>query len=69
MSGAASGDWAMSESEDVPGLSFAFFEGDGLSTGPGVLAALTTLGFSGSSVIEKVSRCASMSTTRYVECR
>ena len=53
MSGAASGDWAISESEDVPGLSFAFLEGDGLSTGPGVLAALTTLGFSGSSVIKR----------------
>lgn len=39
----------MSESDDVPGLSLAFFEGDGLSTGPGVLVALTTLGFSGSS--------------------
>ena len=48
-SGAASGDWAMSESEDVPGLNLAFFEGEGLSTGPVVFAAPTDLGFSGSS--------------------
>jgi hypothetical protein len=60
MSGAPSGDCAMSESDDVPGLSLAFFEGDGLSTGPGVLVALTTLGFSGSSAIvssQRMPRC------------
>lgn len=51
ISGAPSGDCAISESEDVPGLSLAFFEGDGLSTGPGVLAARTTRGLSGSSII------------------
>jgi hypothetical protein len=35
LAGAASGESATSEREDVPGDSFVFFEGEGLSTGPG----------------------------------
>lgn len=40
---ALSGESATSESEDVPGLTLAFFEGDGLSIGPGVPSARLTL--------------------------
>jgi hypothetical protein len=42
------GESATSESEDVPGLSFVFFAGEGLSTGSGVPFSLT-----GSSVAAK----------------
>ena len=36
LAAAATGESATSDSDDVPGLSFVFFEGEGLSTGPGV---------------------------------
>lgn len=48
-SGAAFGDSATSDKEDVPGLCFIFFDGDGESVGPGVTEALLTFDF-GSSV-------------------
>lgn len=46
----ASGDCAISESDDEPGLIFALLDGDGRSAGPGDDIARTALGFSDSSV-------------------
>ena len=44
-----SGESATSEREDVPGLCLAFFEGEGLSTGPGVPVPRPSLTLIGSS--------------------
>jgi hypothetical protein len=46
---AASGESATSDKDEVPGLSFVFFEGEGLSVGPGVPETRILILFEGSS--------------------
>lgn len=45
-----SGESATSDKDDVPGLSLAFLDGDGLSVGPGVPVPLPSLILTGSSI-------------------